>query len=99
MEQWYSHYTLSNLYNTQHWTVHGSMPVAGMHNCLKNSRFREFMSLRFTVHMWEVGGFQHWTQIAWLLLGLAIERRKPLVGSGWAISLLLCTNRLSLLAM
>jgi len=94
MEQWYSHYTLSNLCNTQHWTVHGSM-----HNCLKNSRFRELMSLRFTMHIGEVGGFQHWAQIAWLLLVLAVERRKPLVGSGWAISLLLCANRLSLLAM
>jgi len=33
----------------------------------------------------EVGGFQPWAQVTWLLLGLAVS-------TGWAVSLLLCTN-------
>ena len=40
----------------------------------------------------EVGGFQHWAQVTWLLLGIAVE--SPLVSTGWAISLLLCMNGL-----
>jgi len=39
----------------------------------------------------EVGEFPHQTKIAWQLLGLA---RKPSGGTGWAISLLHCMNRL-----
>ena len=40
----------------------------------------------------EVGGF--WAEIAsWLFLGLAVYR-KPLVGTGRAISILHCTNGL-----
>ena len=38
-----------------------------------------------------MGGLQHWAEMAWLLLGLTIE---PLVGTGWAIFLLLCMNGL-----
>jgi len=37
----------------------------------------------------EVGRFQHWAEIAWLFLGLAVE--SPWLG---AISLLLCMNGL-----
>ena len=38
-----------------------------------------------------MGGLQHWAEMAWLLLGLTIE---PLVGTGWAIFLLLFMNGL-----
>ena len=36
----------------------------------------------------EVGGFQHWAQIAWLLLGLAVERPWSALGGPFLISLL-----------
>ena len=40
----------------------------------------------------EVGGFQHWAQVTWLLLGLAVESSWSTLGGPF---LLLCTNGLS----
>ena len=38
----------------------------------------------------EMGRFQHWALVTWLLLSC----RKPLVSTGWVIFLILCTNGL-----